>query len=189
MAGCAAPASPAAPAGTPAGASAGGSVAQVRCSTERPGTATGDPDFALYGFPQVAARQRFTPGSATTVSASGITVSLPSDLYTSPLEFELLTGDASVWQPCVEADQVVIVPYAYRVTDPATGQRVGRFDKPVKASIEDPRLGAPVTYWRTSAENPAKVAAFQEQPTLAGTTIEVENGSARIGWFATAPRR
>lgn len=163
-------------------------ASQVRCSKEQPATATGEPDLTLYGYPTVAAKARFTPGTPGAIAAGGIRLALPADLYTSPLDFELLIGDAGVWQPCVEANQLVIAPYAYRVTDPATGQRVGRFDKPVQVVVTDPRLVAPVAYWITSAENPARVRV-SANPQVEGTTIRIENGSARLGWFTTVPKR
>ncbi|MBI2910826.1 MAG: hypothetical protein HYY05_01690 [Chloroflexi bacterium] len=159
----------------------------MRCSTEQPPPPTGEPDFTLFGYPRVGAKARFTPGAVTRIAASGIALELPPDLYTSPLDFELLTGDAAVWQPCVEANQTVIAPYAYRVTDPATGQRVGRFDKPVQVTVTDPRLTGAVAYWITSAQNPARVRAVATPP-VQGASIQVENGSARLGWFTTVPK-
>ncbi|MBM2812521.1 MAG: hypothetical protein HW416_3280 [Chloroflexi bacterium] len=89
------------------------------------------PDFAGYGFPRVAATQGFVPGAESTINAPNITLTLPADMYTEPLIFELLVSDPEPWQACVPAGQVVIAPYAYRVRESATNKPVGRFDKPV----------------------------------------------------------
>jgi hypothetical protein len=105
------------------------------------------------------------------------------------LQFELLVADEHVWQQGVPDAQVVIAPYAYRVTDPATGNRIGRFDKPVTAAISDSRIGAGTIYWTTAPANPPTGEPASTQPQVEGNAIRVNNGSARIGWFTTAPRR
>jgi hypothetical protein len=161
----------------------------VASSSAPAGTASGEPDFALYGFARVAATERFTPGQEQRVSAGSIVVTLPSDFYTDPLQFELLLGDESGWQRCVPENLVVLAPYAYRVTDAATGSRVGRFDKPVTTTVSDPRIGAGTVYWTTAPANPPTAEPAGAQPQPDGTTIRVTNGSARIGWITTVPKR
>jgi hypothetical protein len=151
-------------------------------------TASDAPDFAAFGFPRVAAKQRFTPAQETTIAAEGLTLTLPADLYTEPLDFELLLGDEQAWQACAPSDQVVIAPYAYRATDPATGKRVGRFDKPVRAAVTDPRVVDPVSYWTTTPTSPPAVDVSSNKPAVTGTTAAVNNGSARFGWFFTILR-
>ena len=148
-----------------------------------------DPDFTRYGFPRVAATVRFIPGQPTTISADPLTVALPGDLYTEPLDFELLTGSASDWQPCVGNDHLVLAPYAYRVKEVATGRLVSRFDKPAQVTIRDPRLDSSSTYWTTTAENPPTAEPSSNPYSIDGTTCMVENPAARRGWFLTAPKR
>lgn len=164
-------------------------AAQAALAPSAPAKASGEPDFALYGFPRVAATYRFTPGRKGTISAEGIVVTLPPDLYTEPLEFELLLGQAASWQPCAPSDQVVLAPYAYRAVDPATGDRVGRFDKPAVAAISDPRMADPVTFWYTFPTNPPMAQPEPNRPAVEGNSIKVTNPTARRGWFVTVPRR
>jgi hypothetical protein len=137
----------------------------------------------------VAATERFTPGQELRISAGAVTVTMPGDSYTEPLQFELLVADEQLWQGCVPNAQVVIAPYAYRITDAASGNRVGRFDKPVTALISDPRIGSGTTYWTTAAANPPTGQPSSTQPQVEGNAIRVNNGSARFGWFATVPKR
>lgn len=147
-----------------------------------------EPDFTLHGFPQVGAARRFVPGTEETLSAGQIALRLPPDLYTEPLEFELLLGDERAWQTCLPDPHVVIAPYAYRVTDPSTGKRIGRFDKPVDVAVTDPRIVQGATYWFTSATNPPTAQAASTTPSVVGTTFRWTNGSARAGWFTTVPK-
>jgi hypothetical protein len=153
------------------------------------GAPSGEPDFASYGFARVAATERFTPGQEQRVSAGPIVVTVPADFYTDPVQFELLLGDEQSWQRCVPENLVVIAPYAYRVTDPANGSRIGRFDKPVSTTVSDARIVPGTVYWTTAAANPPTAEPAGTQPQPDGTTIRVTNGSARIGWITTAPKR
>ncbi|MBI4212922.1 MAG: hypothetical protein HY534_01305, partial [Chloroflexi bacterium] len=138
---------------------------------------------------RVAAVGRFVPGQTTTVSAAGISVTLPSNFHTEQLDFELLLGNAADWQPCVGSDRVVVAPYAYRVRETATGRAVGRFDNPVQAAITDPRIDSSSTYWITTAESPPTVEPSSNPHAIEGTTYVTENPAARRGWFLTVPRR
>jgi hypothetical protein len=153
-----------------------------------PDPAPDDPDFSLYGFPRVAATQHFTPGQSVTVSSGPVTVTLPADMYTQPLEFELLLGSVSDWQPCLGNDRIVIAPYAYRATDPSTHQLVGRFDNPPVSAITDPRISNAAVYWLTYAEVPPHVEPSPNQPSIEGATLKEPNPFARRGWFVTVPR-
>jgi hypothetical protein len=165
----------------PAGIAAEGALA---------GQASGvEPDFGLYGFPRVAATEQFTPGSELQIRSGPISLTVPPDLYTDPLRFELLVGDEPSWQRCVAEDRVVVAPYAFRITDPATGNRVGRIDKPVAATIADPRIGAGAVFWTTSPTSPPVAEQASAQPPVAGNTIRPTNANARIGWFTTVPKQ
>ena len=86
--------------GTPAGAPSGG-----------------EPDFALYGFPRVAATEQFTPGRELQVRADRLLLTIPPDFYTDPVRFELLVGEEGAWQRCVPENRTVVAPYAFRTTD------------------------------------------------------------------------
>ncbi len=184
---------------TPSGGSSGGSASgpsRLTCPSgvagegAPAGAAAGtEPDFALYGFPRVAATEQFTPGRELRIRAERIEVTIPPDFYTDTLRFELLVGDEQVWQRCVPENLVVVAPYAYRVTDPASGNRVGRYDKPVAAAITDPRIGAGATFWTITPAVPPVAEPATTQPSVEGNAIRVNNGSARIGWFTTVPRR
>ncbi len=147
----------------------------------------GEPDFALYGFPRVAASEQFTPGRELQIRTGPILLTIPPDFYTDPVRFDLLVGDEAVWQRCVPENRTVVAPYAIRITDPS-GNRVGRFDKPVAATITDSRISSDAKFWTTSPANPPGAEHASAQPSIEGNTIRAANGSARIGWFTTAPK-
>ncbi len=154
------------------------------------GPSAGDePDFALYGFPRVVASEQFTPGRELRIRAERIEATIPPDFYTDPVRFEILVGDEQVWQRCMSDDLIVVAPYAYRVTDPASGSRVGRYDRPVAAVITDARIGAGAIFWTTTPAAPPVVEPASTQPRVESNTVQVNNPNARIGWFTTVPKR
>src|ERR1051325_3160372 len=52
-----------------------------------------EPDFALYGYPEVELQMRFTPGQALDRQKDEMRVAVPGDLYTDPLDLELMEGE------------------------------------------------------------------------------------------------
>ncbi len=143
----------------------------------------------MYGFPKIAGEAMFTPGQESKITSGDVSIIIPKDMYTEPLKFELLLGDEKLWQACVPDNKVVIAPYAYRITDPSTGKLIGRVDKPVSMSVTDPRIASNAEYWSTSAANPPTAQLSSAKPQMSGATFKVDNGSARVGWFVTVPRR
>ena len=147
-----------------------------------------EPDFTNYGFGTVSGRVLYSPGVAATIATSQLEVQLPGNLYSEPLEFELLVDTEGKWQSCFREDEV-IAPYAFRVTNPATRQRVGRFDTPARVIIRDNRVNEKARYWITTPDSPSTATASTTPLNRDGTAIQVENGSARRGWFVTVPKR
>src|SRR5438270_902210 len=98
------------------------------------------PDMTQFGFPRVTGSATFTPGQAVTITAGTQTVVLPADFISKTVKFEFLEGDPALFAANLGAQQGmdVIATFAFRVTDPATGQLVARFDKPVAWSVTDP---------------------------------------------------
>jgi hypothetical protein len=147
-----------------------------------------DPDFGRYGFPQVAATRHFTPGQAQQIQFRGLTLTLPADLYTDPLDFELLVSDPAPWQACLGEQFLVLMPYAYRVRNSATGNLLGRFDQPVGFTYTDPRITPQAAYWITTATSPVTVETSSNPWTVEATTLKINNPTARRGWFITVPK-
>jgi hypothetical protein len=152
--------------------------------------ATGPADFTQFGYPTVAASVTFTPGQAATLTAGNQQVVLPADFISKTVTFELLTGDASYWQPLLESDdqgRPILAAWAFRVTDVATNQRVGRFDKPVQWSVTDSRVGDGSSVYNTTAANPPVITENSTPGTVTGTTFAHPFGGAGVGWLALGP--
>jgi hypothetical protein len=152
--------------------------------------ATGPADLGQFGYPTVADSVTFTPGQAATLTAGTQQVVLPADFISKTVTFELLTGDAGFFKPLLESDdqnRPILAAWAFRVTDPATGQRVARFDKPVQWSVTDPRVADGTSVYNTSAANPPVVTENTTPGTISGTTFAHGFGGAGVGWLALGP--
>lgn len=148
------------------------------------------PDFTKFGFPRVVGSVDFIPGTAQTISAGTQQVVLPADFISKTVKFELLEGDASFFTssiPITDQGRTVIIAWAFRVTDTATGNLVGRFDKPVQWSVTDPRIAAGSEVYNTTAANPPVVVENTTPATISGTTLSHPFGGAGVGWLVLGP--
>ena len=144
------------------------------------------PDMTQFGFPTVGGTVTFTPGTAATVSAGNQKVDLPADFISKTVTFDLLIGDPSTFAPLLtgeDAGKPVLTAFAFRVTDPATGKLIGRFDKPVVYSVTDGSVTSESEVYNTSATNPAKVTDNPTAATIQGTTLSHSFGGAGVGWI------
>ncbi|MEO8286232.1 MAG: hypothetical protein ABI670_07315 [Chloroflexota bacterium] len=144
------------------------------------------PDFTQFGFPQVVGSVTFTPGTAATITGGNQQVVLPADFISKTVTFDLLQGDPAFFAPALpitDQGRTVVVAFAFRVTDVATNQIVGRFDKPVQWSVTDPGVVAGSAVFNTTAANPPVVTANSAPGTISGTTLSHPFGGAGVGWL------
>jgi hypothetical protein len=150
---------------------------------------TQPPDMTQFGFPKVTGSATFTPGQAVTITAGTQMAVLPADFISKTVKFEFLEGDPALWAANLGAAQGmdVVATFAFRVTDPATGQLVGRFDKPVAWSVTDPRITSDSKVYNASAANPPVVTPNSSPGTLQGNTLSHPFGGAGVGWLVLNP--
>src|SRR5947208_2960941 len=87
------------------------------------------PDMTQFGYSQVGGSVTFTPGTSATVTAGNQQVVLPADFISKTVTFELLLGNTSSFGTMLTGDDAgrpVVAAFAFRVTDVATNQLVGR---------------------------------------------------------------
>jgi hypothetical protein len=149
---------------------------------------TAPPDFTQFGFPRVTATVNYTPGQATTLTAGRQSVTIPADFFSKAVKFEFLEGDASSFPNLGDAQgQRVLTAFAFRVTDTATNQLVGRFDKPVTYSVTNPLIGSASQMYNTSAANPPIVTKNPVTSTVQGTQLSHNFSGAGVGWLVLTP--
>lgn len=150
------------------------------------------PDFTQYGFPTVLISQDATPGQATTITAEvtgqtdkSFTVDVPGDAFTDPVTFEILTGPLANFEAGAPSGEHPIMAFAFRVTDKATGELIGKFNAPVMLTAKDPMIATNSKYY-----NIAPDGAYTDNP----TGLQVQPGElshpvagAPVGWVITAP--
>jgi hypothetical protein len=148
------------------------------------------PDMTQFGFPQVTGTVNFTPGQATTLTAGNQKLDIPADLLTMPVKFEFLEGDPAFFAQNLTGDdqgKQVLATFAFRVTDPATGQLVGKFDKPVVWSVTGSAIDSESEVYNVSATTPPKITENSTPGTLQGNTLTHSFGGAGVGWIVLGP--
>jgi hypothetical protein len=166
-------------------------LAMFSTGTDRKASAqAGVPDFTQFGFPQIVGTVTYTVGTTETITAGNQQVVLPSNFISKTVKFELLQGDPSFFAPSLpitDQGRTIIVAWAFRVTDVATNQLVGRFDNPVQWSVTDPQIGPGSAVYNTTAANPPVITANSAPGTITGTTLSHPFGGAGVGWLVLGP--
>ena len=107
-----------------------------------------------------------------------------------PVKFEFLEGDPNFFAQNLSGDdqgKQVLATFAFRVTDPATGQLVGKFDKPVVWSVTGAAIDSESDVYNVSAANPPKITENPTKGTLQGNTLTHSFGGAGVGWLVLGP--
>lgn len=167
-------------------------LAALSAGTSRNASAqgTGVPDFTQFGFPQVIGTVTYTPGQTETITAGNQQVVLPADFISKTVKFDLLQGDPTSFAPTLpitDQGRTIVVAWAFRVTDVATNQLVGRFDKPAQWSVTDPGIASGSAVYNVTAANPPVITANGTPGTVTGTTLSHTFGGAGVGWLALGP--
>lgn len=146
--------------------------------------ATGVTDWMDQGFPNIVTSQEITPGKATNIEAGPYTIQVPADAFTQTVTFDVLTGNLAHFKAKAPTGQVPILAFAFDVKD-ATGQLLGKFNKPVQLSAKDPQIYADSQYFNVAADG-----TFTPNPTglevKAGELSHPISGPA-AGWVVTSP--
>lgn len=159
-------------------------------TTHRAAAQTTVPDLTQFGFPKVVGTVNYTPGTTETITAGTQQVVLPADFISKTVKFELLEGDPAAFAaslPITDQGRTIIVAWAFRVTDTASGSLIARFDKPVQWSVTDTRIVTGSAVYNTSPANPPVVTANAAPGTISGTTLSHPFGGAGVGWLVLGP--
>lgn len=143
------------------------------------------PDFTQYGFPTEVAHTTVTPGTAASLSAGDITITIPAGTFSDPVTFELLENQNSYWQAKAPSGQTVLANFAFKVVDQTTNQLVGAFNGPVMFKLTNAGVTPSSTYYDVTT-----TGAFSVNPipsTISGDTLSHAIKAAVVGWVVTSP--
>lgn len=143
------------------------------------------PDFTQWGFPQVVASTNFTPGTATSVSANGISISIPANAFNVPVTFDLLQGPVQNFAAHAPSGQSPVADFAFKVVDQDTHTLVGSFSGAVIASITNSQINQKSEYLDVTT-----AGSEMPNPIPAKITNDVlvhPIKAATVGWVVTSP--
>jgi hypothetical protein len=143
------------------------------------------PDWSTMGFTAVLATEDFTPGTALTIKADPYTVEIPADAFSKPVTFEVLGASVVDFAANSPSGETPVLAFAFRVTDKATGNLIGKFDKPVTLTAKNADIVAKSLYY-----NLAPDGTYTANPTgltVADGTLTHPIAGAAVAWVITAP--
>ena len=140
-----------------------------------------------FGYPNVTATTKFTPGQDTTLVHGSLTIQIPGAASDKPLVFQLLEGQTDYWQKLAPQGQKVISAFAFRSIDPTTNEIVQKYGAPVVVVLNDPQVTDKSVYWNTTPTDPPKVVANPVPAVIAGHVLKHGNIGSPVGWIITTP--
>jgi hypothetical protein len=143
------------------------------------------PDFTNYGMSAILAPETIPANTATTITMDVFTVDVPDNAFTSPVEFEILVGEASPYEGLVPQGQIPLLAFAFRVTDTETGQLVGEFANPVHLTVTDPDITPKSDYFNLTTDN--QVTENSNGLVVTDGKLEHPIAGAGVAWIITVP--
>lgn len=107
---------------------------------------TASPDWMVHGFAAVLQTQEFTPGQATTISASPYTIQVPADAFTQTVNILVLSGNPQDYQNQLPSDQTPTLAFALNVEN-LQNQYVVQFSQPITVTVNDAKIVAGSKYF------------------------------------------
>jgi predicted lipoprotein with Yx(FWY)xxD motif len=145
---------------------------------------TGVIDWMGHGFATVLVTQSITATTPITITSSPYKIEVPANAFSENVTFNLLQGDPGNYQSKVTSGETPILAFAFGVKN-AQGQLVGKFDNPVKLTINDPRITANSKYYNLAPDGTLtpnstgmQVKAGELSHPIAGTGV---------AWVITSP--
>jgi len=154
--------------------------------------------MARYGYPNVLGSLNLQAGQRGTITvpdhfANGtvngsMTITIPSDAFSVPVRFEVLTGKNRDWNAAISPGAAVIANLAYRVTDLKNGSLIKRFNAPIEFTVTDPMITSSSQYLVTTAAQPPEIINANAATQISGDTLSHPMQSGLNGWIITTPR-
>ncbi|HUX49779.1 MAG TPA: hypothetical protein VMW73_03225, partial [Spirochaetia bacterium] len=137
--------------------------------------------MARYGYPHVLASMNLQAGQSGTITvpdqfANGrvngsMTIAIPSDAFSVPVRFEVLTGKNRDWNAAISPGAAVIANIAYRVTDLKNGSLIKRFNAPIEFTVTDPMITSSSQYLETTPARPPEVINANAATQISGDSL------------------
>jgi uncharacterized membrane protein YgcG len=164
---------------TPASEVMHGQSQQISQGSQSPGSQA--PDYTNYGFPTVLGYRMVYPGSSYDMTIGPYTVNIPSDAFSTPVEFDLLAGSTGTLASGAPAGVTPMYAFAFRVTDLNTGQLIGTFNDAVTVSIYSSDVTSQSAYYNIDTLGRYSLNTASPQ-TLSNGLFTVSENTAQVGW-------
>lgn len=143
-------------------------------------------DFTQFGFTNVVAEKKIKAGEAAKISHSGIKIAIPEGTFQHDVNFQVLEGDNKNFQANAPEGEIVIMNFAFKVTDMETGQLVDKFTPAITFSFKDREVNNLSTYYNVKTDG--TFVKNNSTSVIEGKTLSHPVGAAPVGWAITSPR-
>jgi predicted lipoprotein with Yx(FWY)xxD motif len=147
-------------------------------------TASQPTDWTLHGFSRIIASQQVPSGQAVNIQAGPYTIQVPAGAFSETVTLQVYAGDPSNWMSQVPSGETPVLAFALGVVN-ASGQLIGKFNKPVTLTATDPAILSGSKYYNVDGSG-----ALAPNPTgLKVSTGELTHPIAAdvVGWVITTP--
>ncbi|UVI28496.1 beta-propeller fold lactonase family protein [Paenibacillus spongiae] len=145
------------------------------------------PDFQSAGFPDVVAEQTIDAGKAATLKYDHVRIVIPEGTFTNKVKFQVLEGSLNDFQAKAPEGETVLMNFAFKVTDLTTGERIGKFNKPVLFRYTSPAITSNSKYYNIQPDGTFVLNSVL--PEIHGNTLTHPNPGAPVGWAVTSPTK
>lgn len=143
------------------------------------------PNWNTLGFPTVMDSTKITPGTADTLVSGPYKLEIPGNVFASPVEFDLLSGDTSTFAAGSPPGNTPILAFAFKVRDLETDSLVGEFQNPLTCLVKDSQIDTASWYYDIKVDG-VYVSNSAGMKVAAGLLTHPIKG-ALYGWVITSP--
>ncbi len=154
-------------------------------SPTQPSSSQGTVDWSKYGFTTVTDAVSITPGAADSVVSGPYDIQIPGNAFTSPVKFELLSGNPTSFSANAPSGETPILAFAFKVVDTQNDSLVGEFSHPVNITVTNAQI-TPQSLFYNILTNGSYVLNSTGMQVTAGQMKHPING-ALYGWVITTP--
>ncbi|MCL5268853.1 MAG: hypothetical protein M1469_12255 [Bacteroidetes bacterium] len=149
----------------------------------QPSNSQGTPDWTKHGFTTVIDSVTITPGTADSVVSGPYDIQIPANAFSSPVTFELLSGNPTSFSANAPSGETPILAFAFKVIDTQNDSLVGEFNNPVNITVTDSQI-TPQSWYYDILTNGSYLLNSTGMQLSAGQLTHPVHG-AIYGWVIT----
>ncbi len=142
-------------------------------------------DWTQNGFPTIADSANIMVGVADTLNSGPYTVIIPSNAFSEPVKFEILSGDTSSFAAQAPKGQIPQLAFAFNVIDIANGGLIVDFNTDVTVIVKSPVITSQSQFYNVTTDGGYTIN--NGGMVVQSGMLEHPIGGTAAGWVITSP--